>query len=180
MEGLEPAHAQVGPVERHIRQVALDAKRARLLHLELELERERSRERVVAGAEVGRRRRHPHDPVPPHGASTARSTASIETSHGTTWAARARAVCGSFRPCPVSTHTTRPDAPYFSSPATDAADAGSQKTASREPSSEYASRISSSVTALISPRDDVTASIASSQRAGFPIRIADATVSGDS
>ena len=80
----------------------------------------------------------------------------------------------------MSTQTTRPSAPFFSSPATDAADAGSQNTPSRAPSSEYASRISASDTARTSPREAVNTFIASSQRAGLPIRIADATVSGDS
>ena len=80
----------------------------------------------------------------------------------------------------MSTQTTRPCAPYLSRPATDAAEAGSQKMPSRAPSSEYASSISSSETARTSPRDAVKAFIASSQRAGFPIRIADATVSGNS
>src|SRR3954469_15090429 len=180
LERLEGPHAEIRPIERHARHVALDRERAPLLHLELEVEAEGGRHRVIARAEVGRRRGHPHDSVPPHGASTARSTASIDTSQGTTCAARFRAVCGSFSPWPVSTQTTRPDAPYFRSPATDAAEAGSQKTPSRAPSSAYASRISSSLTARISPRDEVTASIASSHRAGFPMRMADATVSGDS
>jgi hypothetical protein len=80
----------------------------------------------------------------------------------------------------VSTQTTREPSgtPCFRRPATEAADAGSQKTPSRAPSSSYAARISSSVTARIAPRDAVTAFIASSQRAGLPIRIAEATVSG--
>ena len=53
-------------------------------------------------------------------------------SHGITGLARFMAVCGSLRPWPVSTHTTRPSAPLASSPATDAAEAGSQNTPSRE------------------------------------------------
>ena len=56
-------------------------------------------------------------------------------SHGITGLARFIAVCGSFSPWPVSTHTTRPSAPLASSPATDAAEAGSQNTPSREASS---------------------------------------------
>ena len=55
--------------------------------------------------------------------------------------------------------------------------AGSQKTPSDEASSRYASRIWWSETAATRPRDAVKAFIASSQRAGLPIRIAEATVS---
>src|SRR5205085_10340327 len=121
---------------------------------------------------------HPQHAVAPHDPSTARSTSTKFGSHGITGATRASAVVGSFSPWPVRTQTTRPSAPYLRSPATAAADAGSQKTPSRSPRSEYASRISSSDTARTSPRDDVNASMASSQRAGFPILIADATVSG--
>ena len=53
-------------------------------------------------------------------------------SHGTTEPACASAVCGSFKPWPVNTQTTRsaPCAPCASTPATLVADAGSQKTPS--------------------------------------------------
>ena len=53
-------------------------------------------------------------------------------SHGTTAPTCSSAVCGSFSPWPVSTQAIRsaPSAPYFSRPATDAAEAGSQKTPS--------------------------------------------------
>ena len=101
-------------------------------------------------------------------------------SQGTTEEERASAVWGSFNPWPVRTHTTREPSgtPCFSTPATDAAEAGSQNTPSDAPRNSYAARISSSVTARIAPRDAVTAFIASSQRAGLPMRMADATVSG--
>ena len=59
-----------------------------------------------------------------------------------------------------------------------AALAGSQKTPSFAASSLYASRIWVSVTASIRPAESLTAVIASSQRAGLPMRIALATVSG--
>ena len=113
-----------------------------------------------------------------HTASTARSTSSRSGPQVTTEAAWLIAVVGSLSPCPVRTQTTRPSAPYLRSPATDAAEAGSQKMPSRLPSRSYAERISSSVTARTSPREAVNAFIASSHRAGLPILIADATVSG--
>ena len=69
-------------------------------------------------------------------------------------------------------------APWAISPATLAADAGSHSTPSFAARNRYASRICSSVTALTAPPEEVIASIASSQRAGLPIRIALATVSG--
>src|SRR5215207_3589973 len=131
----EGAHAEVGAVGRHVGHVRVHEELARLLHLELELQRQGGRQHVVARAEVGRRRRHAHHPVAPH-SSTARSTLSMSGSHGTTLAARFIAVCGSFSPWPVSTHTTRPSAPFFKRPATEAAEAGSQNTPSRAPSSE--------------------------------------------
>ena len=59
-----------------------------------------------------------------------------------------------------------------------AAEAGSQKIPSSEARMRYADRICSSVTALTAPPDAVMAFIASSQRAGLPMRIALATVSG--
>ena len=64
--------------------------------------------------------------------STARSTAAMSGSQGTTAPAWVSAVCGSFSPWPVSTQTTRsaPSTPWVSSPATDAAAAGSQNTPS--------------------------------------------------
>jgi hypothetical protein len=66
MERLEPAHAEVRPVERHARRIALDGELARLLHLELEMHGERRGERVETRPEVRRRRRHPHEPPPLH------------------------------------------------------------------------------------------------------------------
>ena len=63
---------------------------------------------------------------------TAFSTAAMSGSQGTTAPAWESAVCGSLRPWPVSTQTTRsaPSTPWASSPATDAALAGSQNTPS--------------------------------------------------
>ena len=93
---------------------------------------------------------------------------------------------GSFRPWPVNTHTTVPPAPTPSGspvlirPATDAADAGSQKTDSSVARNRYASRIYSSVTAAMPPPDSLAADVAPYQLAGLPIRMAVATVSGNS
>src|SRR5215203_1822550 len=71
-------------------------------------------------------------------------------------------------------HATRraPSAPCLMSPATPAAEAGSQKTPSWAARKRYASRISASATARTAPCDAAIAFIASSQRAGLPIRIA--------
>ena len=69
-------------------------------------------------------------------------------------------------------------APWTINPATLAADAGSQKIPSLAAKNRYAPRICSSVTAATAPPEAVIAFIASSQRAGLPIRIALATVSG--
>ncbi|OLT18212.1 hypothetical protein BJF78_12340 [Pseudonocardia sp. CNS-139] len=91
---------------------------------------------------------------------------------------------GSFKPWPVTVHTTSepfgsdPSATDCSSPATLAAEAGSTNTASRADSSRYAARISSSVTALNCPFDPSRAAIAPPHDAGSPIRIAVAIVSG--
>ena len=63
-------------------------------------------------------------------------------------------------------------------PATLAAEAGSQNTPSRRARSRYAARISSSVTASIRPPLSSRAAMASSHDAGSPIRMAVATVSG--
>ncbi|OLT19018.1 hypothetical protein BJF80_13270 [Serinicoccus sp. CUA-874] len=75
---------------------------------------------------------------------------------------------------------TCPAACRFSSPATEAADAGSTKIPSREDSSRCAARISSSVTASTSPPDSSRAASACSQEAGLPMRMAVAMVSGSS
>src|SRR4051794_1320369 len=179
VQALEAADREVAPVAGD-RQVGLDGEAPRLLHLELHVQRQRRRERVEAGPEVGRRGGDADDAAAVHQPTTAFSTAAISGSHGTTAPTWSSAVCGSFSPWPVRTHATRPapSAPYFRSPATDAALAGSQNTPSRCASVRYAPRISSSDTARTSPRDVVIAVIASSQRAGLPMRIALATVSG--
>src|SRR4051812_49265930 len=120
--GMQPGkrlHAQVRIVKRDARDVALDRypfTSCCFLHLQLQVEAERRGQRVVPRPQVRRGSRDAPPPAPPHCASTACSTASIEASQGTTCAALASAVCGSFSPCPVSTHTTRPEAPYFRSP----------------------------------------------------------------
>ena len=96
----------------------------------------------------------------------------------------ARAVSMSFRPCPVtvteivSPGSTSPDSTAAISPATPAADAGSTKTPSRELSSRCAAKICSSETASIRPWESSRADSASSQEAGLPMRMAEATVSG--
>ncbi len=68
--------------------------------------------------------------------------------------------------------------PNFITPAIDAADAGSQKIPSDSATSLYASRISASLTMRMSPPDSSRAASACFQEAGFPIRMAVATVSG--
>ena len=62
-----------------------DREAAGLDDLELEVQRERGGEHVEAGAEVGRGRRHAHQPAPAQRhSSTARSIAPSSGSHGTT------------------------------------------------------------------------------------------------
>src|ERR1700722_1305823 len=87
---------------------------------------------------------------------------------------------GSLRPWPVSTQTTLE--PWgtsdFNRPATEAAEAASQKTDSCCAKKVYAPRISSSVTAVMEPPDSLAAAVAEYQLAGLPMRIAVAIVSG--
>src|SRR5947209_10220811 len=130
MQAGECLHAQVALVRRH-RQLGLDRELAGLLHLELEVQRDRGREAVIAGPQVGRRGGHAHHPAPVHD-STASSRTASSASQVTSPKSWSSAVCGSFRPWPVSTQATcsAPSAPYLSSPATEAAEAGSQKTPS--------------------------------------------------
>ncbi len=91
---------------------------------------------------------------------------------------------GSFRPLPVTVHTTRrpggkvPCSCAISKPATLAAEAGSTKTASLLASSRYAERICRSVTDSMAPPDWSRASRALTQLAGLPMRIAVAMVDG--
>src|SRR5947208_12852449 len=170
MERFELLHGQVGTIERNALDIRLNRELTCLGDLELQMQRQRGRKTVVAWPEVRRRRRHA-DQAATVQARTADSSASNSGPHETTPGAWSIAVVGSFSPCPVSTQTTVPSAPYFNNPATHAADAGSQNTPSFIPRNAYASRISASETARIWPRELVTASIASSQRAGFPMRI---------
>jgi len=94
------------------------------------------------------------------------------------------ALSGSFRPCPVRVQTSlcparkNPSAPNFITPAIEAADAGSQKIPSVSATILYASRISASLTMRMSPADSSRAASACFQEAGFPMRMAVATVSG--
>ena len=94
------------------------------------------------------------------------------------------AVSGSLSPLPVMTQTTllwfrrMPPRASFNKPATEAADAGSQKMPSSRAIIVYASRISSSVTESIVPPDSSRALTAFFQLAGLPTRMAEATVSG--
>src|SRR5690606_26282937 len=112
------------------------------------------------------------------------ATASTSAGSSATRNGSPSAVSGSFSPCPVSTHThrlrrsTSPACTAARSPATLAADAGSQNTPSRRATSRYASRISASETVRNEPADSRTAATAVSQLAGRPMRIAVATVSG--
>src|SRR5207237_4761986 len=123
---------------------------ARLDHLDLERQGQRDGEHVEPRPEICRRCRHTDQtPARQRHPSTARSIAPSSGSQGSTepprqppgrlaassnLAARessccSSAVCGSFSPWPVSTHTTRraSRAPCSSKPATLAAEAGSQK-----------------------------------------------------
>jgi hypothetical protein len=78
----------------------------------------------------------------------------------------------------TSSAASRPSSAARSSPATDAADAGSTKTPSSAASVRYAARISSSVTAPMCPPDSSRAARAPSHDAGLPIWIAVAIVWG--
>src|SRR5579859_5590505 len=145
VEALEPPHDQVGPVLGDI-QGTVYGEAARLLDLDLELERQRGGEDVEPRPEVGRGGRDANQPPAPQahpGPSTARSIASSVASQGTTADAWSSAVWGSFSPWPVRTQTRRsaPPGPCVSSPATPAAEAGSQKTPSWAARKRYASRI---------------------------------------
>src|SRR5690606_453185 len=143
---------------------------------------------VEPRAEVGRGSRHgdPHRGKRKiaHTSSSAFATACGSTGSGSTSVMLDSAVSGSFNPCPVTVHTTtepdgkRPSSAVASRPATLAAEAGSTNTPSREASSRYAARISSSVTAANRPFDSSLAVTAFCQDAGLPTRMAVATVSG--
>ena len=73
-----------------------------------------------------------------------------------------------------------PELTLFNKPASDAAEAGSQKMPSSDANLRYVLRISSSLTLSMRPFDSSRAFKANSQLAGLPIRIADATVRGSS
>ena len=93
-------------------------------------------------------------------------------------------VCGSLRRCPVvmqtmvSSLSIMPISTSFFSPATEAALAGSTPMPSSLARSFWAARISSSVTDSAVPPVSRIALRAFLAFTGFPIRIADATVSG--
>src|SRR5262249_39792207 len=135
-QALEGAHDQVGPVGRHVEPAGVEGELARLFDLELEEERHGRRQHVVTRPEVGRGGRHAHEAVPRGHSNTARSTAPRWFSQLITAGALESAVSGSLRPWPVRTQTTDSGSgapstvgsPWASSPATEAAEAGSQKT----------------------------------------------------
>src|SRR4029077_17927944 len=98
---------------------------------------------------------------------------------------------GSFNPCPVTVQTIRlvsrifwnecaasAESQHLRKPAIDAALAGSTKIPSCCASQRCPARMSSSLTTSIPPRDSTIAARACCQLAGFPIRIAEAIVSG--
>jgi hypothetical protein len=98
---------------------------------------------------------------------------------------------GSFKPWPVTVQTIRlpfgisrnehaasRESQHLKSPAIEAALAGSTKTPSCCASHLCAARMSASLRTSIAPRDSAMAARACCQLAGFPIRIADAIVSG--
>src|SRR5688572_4921893 len=154
--------------------------------LDLEVHLEREPHHVEPRAEVrgGGRHAHLHGPVlVPHEESSFPSASRLaSTTRGGVEDRIARS--GSLSPWPVSVHTmvpssrTSPSLTVRMSPATDAAEAGSAKTPSRDAMSLYALTISSSVTMAIRPPDSSLARTAPSQLAGFPIRMAVARVSG--
>src|SRR5262249_28923848 len=129
------------------------------LHPERQIDREP--EAVVTGAEVGDRRGDLNDDAAPdrrraHHPTTRRTAAASAVASTTLPIAVRSAVSGSFSPAPVKTQTTSrsgastPRRASFVTPATLAADDGSQKTPSMA-RLEYAVRISSSVTDSIAP-----------------------------
>lgn len=98
---------------------------------------------------------------------------------------------GSFKPFPVTVHTillasgifrneyaALSESQHLKRPAIDAALAGSTKIPSCCASHLCAARMSSSLTRSIAPRDSTMAARACFQLAGFPIRMAEAIVSG--
>src|SRR6476659_347747 len=98
---------------------------------------------------------------------------------------------GSFKPCPVTVQTIRlvcrifwneyaasSESQHLKRPAIDAALAGSTKIPSCCASQLCAARMSSSLTTSMPPCDSTIAMRACCQLAGFPIRIAEAIVSG--
>ncbi len=114
------------------------------------------------------------------------TSATLGSASATSTVIPASAVVGSLSPLPVRTQTTvasrssSPARTALATPATEAADDGSQNTPSSRARSRCAARISSSVTASMRPPDSSRAAIASVHEAGLPIRIAVATVSGSS
>src|SRR5205823_519855 len=87
-------------------QVGLDGERAGLLDLDLRVQAERGGEDVEPRTQVRRGRGHADEAPALHQIKTARSTAAMSGSHGTTAPASPSAVSGSLRPWPVSTQTT--------------------------------------------------------------------------
>src|SRR5256886_424924 len=89
---------------------------------------------------------------------------------------------GSFSPCPVRTSTTRVPSARLqrSTPASAAAEAGSQKTPCPRARDLQAIAISSSVTETIAPPERASASSTSARWTGVGIRIAEAVVAARS
>jgi hypothetical protein len=83
----ERAHAQVAPVARYL-EIGLHREAAGALDLHLDVQRQGGGQDVEPGAEVGRRRGHPHAHAHRR---TARSTAAMSGSQGTTLRASASA-----------------------------------------------------------------------------------------
>src|SRR5215217_7771345 len=138
-QALEGTDDQVFPADGELRLFDVERELARLLDLELEPEGDRRRHHVVARPQVRRGGGDADQSAPRgHSANTARSTALRSFSQLTTGGAFESAVSGSLRPWPVSTQTTlsgtsapsTTGSPWARRPATDAAEAGSQKTPS--------------------------------------------------
>src|SRR6266550_7957547 len=148
--------------------------------LDLQPEVDRHRHAVEARADVGDRSRY----LDPH--YSFKTLASVRASPSSSMGGSTffSAASGSLSPERVRTTTVTPSLSIFPSRtsrnrrANGAADAGSANRPSLPARRIWAARISVSVTALIAPPDSSRAMVAPSQEAGFPMRMAEATVFG--
>src|SRR5699024_9610652 len=159
-------------------------------HLQVVVDAMGQAESVESRAQVGAGGRHPHtglitDQAYDQARPRARTASAVRAgiTSGSTRASPS-AVAVSFRPCPVTVHTTvapagtSPASARTSSPATLAAEAGSTNTPTRRATRAWASRIWASLTASMRPEGSSRAATARDHEAGLPMRMAVATVSG--